>query len=205
MRAMVTVMLLAAVMATGCNPTPTPERGPATTATPDDPVPAFTFTERSGTTVTHDSLKGKVWIASFVFTRCNGPCPQVTATMARVQEDLKEFDDVRLVTFTIDPERDTLKDLNQYADRYRADAKRWLFLTGPEKQVHALAKDGFKLLAERSATPKPGEEFDHSSKIAVVDKAGVIRGYFNGKPDADPTEAEATIQRLVAKVKSLRS
>ncbi|CAN5165386.1 SCO family protein [soil metagenome] len=171
-------LLLPMVLLIGaCQP---PAKPVASATVLDFVVPAFSFTERSGTMVTNKELKGKVWVASFVFTRCTGPCPQVAATMARLQEELKDSPDVMLVTFTIDPDRDSLADLKKYADQYRADPKRWLFLTGPEKEVHEFATKGFKLLAKKSETPKPGEEFDHSSKLAVVDKSGIIRGYFDG-------------------------
>jgi cytochrome oxidase Cu insertion factor (SCO1/SenC/PrrC family) len=170
----------------------------------DIPVPDFSFTERSGKTVTNADLKGKVWVASFVFTRCTGPCPQMTASVARLQEELKENANIRFVTFTIDPERDSLVDLKKYAEHYRADPERWLFLTGPEKAMHDFATKGFKLLAQKNATPKPGDEFDHSSKLAVVDKAGKIRGYFDGMaPDREGgqkalEESLANLKRLAA-------
>src|SRR6516225_4720166 len=107
------------------------------------PLSDFSLTERGGKTVTRDDLHGKVWVASFVFTRCSGPCPSVTATMARLQGELKDQPDVRLVTFTVDPERDQLTDLNQYADRFGADPKRWLFLTGKKDDVNRLLREGF--------------------------------------------------------------
>src|SRR5207302_2885545 len=85
-------------------PAPTTAAGPA-----DDirsPLPDFKLTERSGRPVAKADLAGKVWVASFVFTRCNGPCPAVTATVARLQAELAGEPDVRFVTFTADPARD---------------------------------------------------------------------------------------------------
>ena len=148
------------------------------------PLPDFTFTERSGKPVSRADLLGKVWVASFVFTRCTGPCPSVTATIAKLQADLDlaHSDDLRLVTFTVDPGRDGPKELRQYADNFRAHPDRWLFLTGPEPELHKLVNGGFKLMAQRSgkADPVEGQEFDHSSLVAVVDKAGNMRGVFDG-------------------------
>ena len=86
----------------------------------------FALTERSGRTVTRADLEGKVWVAAFVFTCCAGPCPQVSGTMAELHRDVANDPDVRLVTFTVDPERDTPPVLKQYAERYGADAERWL-------------------------------------------------------------------------------
>jgi cytochrome oxidase Cu insertion factor (SCO1/SenC/PrrC family) len=158
--------------------------GPGETGPVAFDLPDFTLTERSGKPVSKADLQGKVWVASFVFTRCTGPCPSVTGTIARLQADLDLANrpDLRLVTFTVDPDRDTPDELKKYATHFHAHPDRWLFLTGPEADVHKLAKDGFKIAAARSASPTPpeGQEFDHSTKIAVVDKKGRVRGYFDG-------------------------
>lgn len=187
------MMALLLVHSVGCAPS---VPAPTGSTRPDIsiPVPDFTLTERSGKKVSRDDLKGKVWVAAFVFTRCSGPCPQVTATMARLQKelDLKNSPDLRLVTFTVDPDKDTPNELKEYAARYQADAERWLFLTGmAEADLHKLLHDGFKVTAQRAAKPKAGEEFDHSSRLAVVDKTGMIRGYFDGMRVGDGPEADA--------------
>ena len=172
------------------------------------PVPDFKLTERSGKPVSRDDLKGKVWIASFVFVRCPGPCPQVTATMARLQKelDLKNTPDLRLVTFTVDPEHDNPKELTDYANRYQADPERWLFLTGrSEAELDKLATEGFKVLAKRSNNPD--DIFDHSTRLVLVDKAGQIRDYFDGMcPRTDPqakADFEANLTRLKQSVAEL--
>ncbi len=145
----------------------------------DKPGP-FQLTDGAGKPFSSQQLQGKVWIASFVFTRCTGPCPAVTATMARLQEELKDQPNLLLVTFTVDPERDDPAELARYAANFRADPTRWTFLTGTEKEIHSLMKDGFKLGISRSKTAVKGQEFDHSTKIVLVDGEGTIRGYFNG-------------------------
>jgi protoheme IX farnesyltransferase len=188
------MMALLLVHSLGCAPTVSPPTGTTRANDISIPVPDFTLTERSGQKVSRDDLKGKVWVASFVFTRCNGPCPQVTATMARLQKelDLKNTPDLRLVTFTVDPDKDTPNELKEYAARYQADPERWLFLTGmPEADLHKLLHDGFKVTAQRTAKPKPGDEFDHSTRLAVVDKQGNIRGYFDGLRAGTGTDADA--------------
>lgn len=169
------------------------------------PVPDFKLTERSGKQVSNHDFDGKVWIASFVFTRCTGPCPQVTATMTRLQSELKitESDTLRLVTFTVDPDRDTPDELKDYAKKFQADPTKWLFLTGSEDKIHHLLKDGFKVSAQRSQNPKPGEEFDHSSRIAVIDKSGNIRGYFDGMRTEKGADVEAAFNANLEALKSL--
>src|SRR5437868_214349 len=116
------------------------------------PVGDFSLTERSGRTVTSADLAGKVWIASFVFTRCTGPCPQVSGSVARIQDAFRDEPDVRLVTFTVDPEHDTPDELKEYANHFGADPERWLFLTGPEEQLYRLSEKSFFFGAQRDKT-----------------------------------------------------
>jgi cytochrome oxidase Cu insertion factor (SCO1/SenC/PrrC family) len=143
----------------------------------------FSLTERSERTVSLADLKGKVWIASFVFTRCTGPCPQISATMARLQKELAdEPDRVRLVTFTVDAKADGTKELQSYAKSFQADAERWLFLTGDEAAIHKLVKESFMLPVERVKGPKvpAGAEVEHSTRLVLVDQQGHIRGFYSG-------------------------
>lgn len=174
------------------------------------PAPAFTQTERNGDKVTKEDLLGKVWVASFVFTRCAGPCPSVTATMAKLQKELNlaEEENLRLVTFTIDPDRDTPDELKKYAERFQAHTKRWHFLSGPEATQHDLATKGFMILSKRSDKEKPdaGMEFDHSTKLALIDKKGNIRGYFDGyagKHDEDGKRFAEDFERLTTLARQL--
>jgi protein SCO1 len=172
------------------------------------PVEDFSLTERSGGKVGKADLLGKVWIASFVFTRCTGSCPQITATMARLQSelDLVSQPDLRLVTFTVDPARDDAAELKKYADNFRANSARWLFLTGNEKEIHQLLQKSFKVAAARNPSGQPGEEFDHSARLVVVDKQGVIRGFFSGMADpSDPTALDESLKDLKAEVTRLLS
>jgi cytochrome oxidase Cu insertion factor (SCO1/SenC/PrrC family) len=200
---------LAVFLVVGC---PRPKDTPPTTPVQPDldwPVGSFSLTERSGKTVTDADLKGKVWVAAFVFTRCAEPCPRVSATMRQLQNELPPSDDLRLVTFTVDPEYDTPAVLKQYAANFTADPDRWLFLTGPEKDVHELLNKRFKQAVERNPNPAadPGERIFHSSRLAVVDRKGVIRVVYDGaasknQPDADERFAE-NLARLKAKVGQL--
>ncbi len=201
-------LLLVVLLATGCSSSS--QRSPDVSQPDlDFPVGTFALTERSGNAVTDADLKGKVWVASFIFTRCSGPCPHVSATMAKLQAELPQRDDLKLVTFTIDPEHDTPAVLTKYAANFNADPERWLFLTGPEKGIHELLTKRFKQAVEKNRAPdaKPGEEFFHSSRLAVVDRNGTIRAVFDGKPaDNQPDAAElheANLARLKATVTRL--
>jgi protein SCO1/2/putative membrane protein len=155
-------------------------------------VGAFSLTERSGRTITDEDLAGKVWIASFQFTRCTGPCPQISQTMRRLQKELAALPDVRLVTFTVDPERDHPEELRRYAEHFEADPERWLFLTGPEKEIYRLLKEGFHVhAAQRQGKARtPGAEVEHGTKLVVVDRHGHVRGYYDGLPAQKPAGAD---------------
>ena len=172
-------------------------------------APQFALQERGGGEITTSDLKGKVWIASFVFTRCTMGCPQVTATMQSLQKelDIAGADDLRFVTFTVDPENDTLDKLKKYAEMYKAHETRWYFLTGKEKVVRPLLQDGFKITATKKANPTPGDEFDHSTKLFVVDKKGRVRGTFDwmqGEHDTDGSRYRASLVRLKELAAELR-
>lgn len=178
----------------------------------DYPVGEFSLTERSGKTVTDKDLRGMVWVGSFIFTRCNGPCPAVTSTMQRLQRDLAaelKSGQVKLVTFTVDPARDDLKALNDYANNRQADPNNWLFLTGEEKAIHKLMQEQFKQAVERKVgeEAKPGDEFGHSTRLILVDKAGVIRGMYDGLANDEmpggKENFEESLKRLKDRVREL--
>lgn len=165
----------------------------------DAPVASFELTERSGKTITNTDLKGKVWVASFIFTRCAGPCKQVTSHLAHLQRDLKEQEGVLLVSFSVDPEFDTPEVLRSYAEMFGADPERWLFVTGEQKAMYRLILDSFRLgVAETEGDERtPGNEVTHSTRLAVVDRQGHIRGYFEGTDRGDLERLRKRIAALL--------
>src|SRR5262245_10622418 len=105
----------------------------------------FTLTNQASQAVTLADLRGKVWVADIIFSRCAGPCPRMTRQMAALHAALPKDSTARLVTLTTDPDFDTPGVLNKYAERFNADANRWWFLTGDKKEIAHLATDGLKL------------------------------------------------------------
>lgn len=160
-------------------------------------LPAFSLQERSGRPVTSDSLRGKTWVADFIFTRCGGACPAMTARMARLRREVPA--DVVFVSFTVDPGYDTPENLSRYATSFKA-GDGWLFVTGPQKALYALSTEGFKLAA-MEVPPEQQEEggdgpFLHSSKFVLVDRSGQIRGYYDSTEEDDMGTLAADIGRL---------
>jgi protein SCO1 len=160
-------------------------------------LPAFEFVERSGESVSLESLKGKVWVADFIFTHCAGPCPLISSKMSRLQKAVRELDDVRLVSFTVDPERDTPEVLREYAQRYQAEPERWLFLTGPKEPLYQLVGEGFHLAVEDGESE--AGQVTHSTRFVLVDQQGRIRGYYDG---AQPGTADALLPDIRALLSS---
>jgi protein SCO1/2 len=199
-------LLLAALGAVGCssgsgNPPPAPTSLVREDESADDfgPVADFALTERSGQTVRCKDLRGKVWVASFLFTRCCTGCPRISADLLQLQKDLANEDGVLIVSFTVDPEYDTPAVLKAYADGLGADPKRWLFLTGKQEEIYRLIRDSFHLAVEQNhgEARKPGNEVTHANRLVVVDRQGHIRGLdFDGTKPEDLPRLKKRIEEL---------
>jgi protein SCO1 len=146
-------------------------------------VPPFALTERSGKSITNHDLAGKIWVADFIYTTCPGPCPIITANMAKLQDAVAHDPQVQLVSFTVDPENDTPAVLAKYADQFGADPNRWWFLTGPEKPLYDLIQNGFLQVVQDNTGQPPQEgqyKVTHSTYLALVDGDGNVRGFYDG-------------------------
>jgi protein SCO1 len=155
-------------------------------------APAFSLVSEQGKPVTQADLAGKVWIADFVFTRCGGSCPILSARMAALAERTRDVTELRFVSFGVDPEYDTPEVLAGYGRKLGADPARWTFLHGPRPLVRSLIRDGFKLAVE-DAPADSVEPILHSTRFVLVDGEGAIRGYYDGmdQPPVDQLEKDA--------------
>jgi len=151
-------------------------------------VPGFQLTNQNGQPFGSAQLSGKIWIADFIYTTCPGPCPMISGRMSELQKPLEKTD-VHLVSFSVDPEKDTREVLRGYADKLQAEPGRWDFLTGAKSAIYKLSHDGFKLAVSNGSE---GQGIPvHSTRMVLVDRNGQIRGYY------DATETEA-ITKLLA-------
>src|SRR5213075_1723807 len=157
-------------------------------------VPEVLLVNQNGQNFGSAQLRGKIWIADFIYTTCPGPCPMISSRMSELQKPLEKTD-VHLVSFSVDPEKDTSQVLRGYADKLQADPARWDFLTGPKSAIYKLSHDGFKL-AVSDGSDAQGIPV-HSTRMVLVDRRGQIRGYY------DATEADA-VTKLLADTKHLR-
>ena len=153
-------------------------------------IPDFEFIDSEGRDVGLSTLKGKVWVADFIFTTCTMACPIMTGNMNIIHKKYKKNDDIRLVSISVYPEYDTHEVLKKYASQYEANTDTWHFLTGNESTVKEVIKDGFKI----------GDYEDiifHSEKFALVDRNGMIRAYYNGMKSEDMKKLKKDINNLL--------
>jgi len=150
-------------------------------------IPNFTLTAHTGAPFSLGDLEGKVWVADFIFTNCTGPCPRMSSLMRKVQNSLGDLPDVRFVSFTVDPERDTPEVLAAYGKRFQAREGIWFFLAGPKPTLDMLSREAFKL-GNLGA--------DHSTRFVLVDRHARIRGYYG-------TSDETGWKRLLADVRRI--
>jgi len=143
-------------------------------------VPQFTLTAQDGQPFSSRALEGKIWVADFIYTTCPGPCPRMTSQMREVQDAVVKIPDVKLVSFTVDPARDTPQVLAEYAKVHGASGERWYFLTGSQPTLQMLDRDAFKL-------GNVDGTLEHSTRFALVDAQSRIRGYYDSsEPDVIP-------------------
>jgi len=168
------------------------------------PVADFNLTNQLGVPVSLADLRGHVWVADVIFTRCPGPCLTMTRQMKELQQALPASSSARLVTLTTDPNFDTPPVLSAYATRFGADTSRWMFLTGAKKQIGDLAVGSLKLTAldkKPEEQQSPTDLFVHSTIFVVVDKRGQLRGVFQTTgEDIDPQQTKAEILAAVRRL-----
>ena len=168
-------------------------------------APGFALLHQQGDTLRTADLRGEPWVASFVFTNCTGVCPLITQKMGVLRDSLAAEgvlgEEVRLVSFTVDPARDTPEVLREYAGKFGGSPpEQWAFLTGePAEAVRTMIQSGFKLTASLSPEDEHGGrdyQVMHSPRLVLVDGSGQVRGVY------DSTEPDA-VERLGADLRAL--
>lgn len=149
-------------------------------------LPAFRLTDQHGRPYGSEELAGRVWIASFVFTRCETVCPAVTRKMARIQDRARNLEPaLHLVSFSVDPEHDTPERLAEYARAHRASPRMWSFLTGPADAVRDTVERGLRVTMARDPDDPSPAGITHGSHLVLVDGAARIRGYYDPDTPGD--------------------
>ncbi|MGR3764471.1 SCO family protein [Rossellomorea sp. NS-SX7] len=137
----------------------------------------FTFTDQNGEEFGSNDLKGKVWIADFIFTSCETVCPPMTASMASLQKEMKKKGiEVEFVSFSSDPEIDTPEKLKSFKEKFDGDEDNWHLLTGyTQTEIETFAREEFQTLIQK---PQSSNQVIHSTSFYVIDQNGSIINSF---------------------------
>lgn len=159
-------------------------------------VEDFPFTNCDGRTITKQDLLGRPWVAAFVFTHCLTTCPMITQRMRELQDRLKH-EDIRLVTFAVDPKRDTPEVLKQYAELNGADLSRWHFLWGDAVDIYGLIHRSFQMPAQMPDEVTGNYQPIHSNNVMLVDSQGVVQGKYLGTNEEQMASLVREIRRML--------
>ena len=144
-------------------------------------VPAFSFINQDGKTITNKDYEGMVYVIEFFFTTCPTICPRMSANLIQIQNSFSEFENFGIASFTINPEHDTPEVLKAYADKYGVTNPNWNLMTGNQETIYKLANEGFNLYTAQDSSVAGG--FEHSGNFALIDKNGYVRSrVVNGNP-----------------------
>lgn len=154
-------------------------------------VPNFTGTSQKGETITQDSLNGHIYLASFFFASCKDVCPTMNRRLSKVYEKFKEFSEISFVSFTVDPENDSVAVLNTYAQKFGADPNIWHFVNTTRDELVKIGQ-GYLL-----PVSKEDKTIDHSQQFILVDKEKHIRGVYDSFSDADIKRLEEDLKVLL--------
>jgi protein SCO1/2 len=159
----------------------------------------FSFKNQLNKTISLADVEGKVFVVEYFFTTCGTICPKMNVQMQRVQETFRGKDDVKILSFTVNPKVDTVEQMKKYADEHNADHSQWYFLTGIQEKLYELARKSFFVLkpAEAENLGDEGSDFIHTNNFVLIDKQLRIRGYYDG---TNPKE----VDRLMKAIEILR-
>lgn len=159
-------------------------------------VEPFALTDQQSRPLANDDLKGRVWIANFIFSSCNAECLILSSRFAELQRLFADEPDVAFVSFSVDPQTDTPERLGEFSRRWHADPERWYFLTGDSGKLDALIKNSFLLPVTRDpmeAGKLLSQKLIHTNRFAIVDRSGTVKAYVDGLQP----ESVSVISRLV--------
>lgn len=158
-------------------------------------VPEFSFLDQNGDTITQESMNGKVTVVDFFFTTCKSICIDMTSNLHKVQDKFVTDKDVLILSHTVDPETDSVKQLFNYAVEKDVNSRMWHLLTGDKKEIYRQARNGYFITAmQGDGGPN---DFIHDQKFVVIDKDRRIRGYYDGTDKASIDKMIKDIQMLL--------
>ena len=150
--------------------------------------PKFSLVADDGKPITSEALRGRLWLASFLYTSCPGPCPRLVEKLKGVRRDI-EPSRLAFLSFSVDPETDTPEVLRKYKASHGIDEDdRWTFVTGPSEDVLAIVQKGFLTGVQREDPSSPEGGVSHGTRVALVDGDGHVRGFYSTEGEGDDLE-----------------
>ena len=161
-------------------------------------IPPFSLIDQDGKRINQSVVKDKIYVASFFFTRCGTVCPRISSQLTRVQDIFRNNANLVFLSHSVDPEHDRPAQLKAYALKYEAIPGKWYFLTGSKADIYTLAMRGYYLPVVDAGVKDgtPDETFIHSEKLVLVDRQGIVRGFYDGTDKTD-------VDRLVLEIRVL--
>lgn len=143
-------------------------------------IPTWAFLNQNGNIKSSKDFKNKVRLVDFFFTSCPTICPKMTVNMKKIQQLINTgcLNNIELLSFTVDPSRDSVEKLKEYCNTYNVDSKNWNMLTGDQNSIYDVGVNGFLVPNQEDALAPGG--FLHSEKMILIDKKNRIRGYYDG-------------------------
>jgi len=163
----------------------------------------FSFQNQNNKTITQDDYKDVIYVADFFFTTCPTICPIMTDNMAWLQEQIKDMDDVKLLSFSVTPDIDTPEVLRKYADEKGVIDEKWNLVTGDKKDIYYLARQSF--LAVKTGSPDELYDMVHTENFVLVDKKGRIRGFYDGTLLDENQDDAKNVKQLLEDIQWLRN
>ncbi len=158
-------------------------------------VGSFKFTNQDGKTLDGKFVEGKVWVACFFFTTCPSICPKMISGMGDIQKQYANDDRLRMVSFTVDPGKDTPEVLKEYAKNRNIDLKQWNLLTGDKRDLYRYARKELTLMAtDGDGGP---QDFIHSDRLVLIDQNNFIRGYYDGTEPGEVKQLISDIKKIL--------
>ena len=156
-------------------------------------VQPFAFKNQDGQRVSDKDMEGKVYVAEFFFTTCPGICPKMNNNMRAVYDKFRDEKDFRIMSFTCDPERDSVAQLKKYSDSMKVNTEKWVFLTGRKDSLYTLARYSYKIDDPANNVNSIEDQFLHSQLWALVNKKGEVKKIYDG---LKPSEVDAMMKQI---------
>jgi protein SCO1 len=156
-------------------------------------VQPFSFVNQDGRTITNKDVEGKVYVAEYFFTTCQGICPKMNANLKKVYEKFKDKEDFLILSHTCQPEVDSVPQLKKFSESMGVNTSRWIFLTGRKDSLYNMARTSYTIDDPVNNLKSIDDDFLHTQFWALVDKEGNVKKVYDGLKDS---EVDALIRRL---------